>query len=126
MADLLRMDQSIPSLLQLRTWLLHSRLTLDFIEVDYASRLATSDWILPQGCLYDQKDVSKVWHQCLRRRCSEAGRLIKAAFRLKDGRLLSRYSQLWIEFIVSALSHLAGAIVGCFEDGGYWQFVYFM
>lgn len=68
----------------------------------------------------------RCWHQCMRRPCSEAGRIVKTIFGLRDGSFMSRYSQLWVGFLVSALSHHAGATVGCFEDGGYWQLVYFM
>ncbi|KUJ07503.1 uncharacterized protein LY89DRAFT_742739 [Mollisia scopiformis] len=68
----------------------------------------------------------RCWHQCMRRPSGEAGRVVKETFRLKDGTYLSRYSQICIGFLVSALSHHAGATVGCFEDGGAWQFTYFM
>ncbi|CZR61800.1 uncharacterized protein PAC_11697 [Phialocephala subalpina] len=68
----------------------------------------------------------RCWHQCMRRSCSEAGRIVKNTLGLPDGSFRSKYSQIWIGFLVSALSHHAGATVGCFEDGGYWQFVYFM
>jgi len=39
---------------------------------------------------------------------------------------MSRYSSVWVGFFVSAISNHTGAMVGCFEDGGYWQAVYFM
>ncbi|KAF8852861.1 hypothetical protein BDZ45DRAFT_807110 [Acephala macrosclerotiorum] len=68
----------------------------------------------------------RCWHQCMRRPCSEVGRIAKKMLKLRDGSFLSRYSQIWVGFLVSALSHHAGATVGCFEDGGLWQFVYFM
>jgi hypothetical protein len=34
---------------------------------------------------------------------------------------MSRYSQVWVAFAVSAATHHAGAVVGCFEDGGLSQ-----
>lgn len=39
---------------------------------------------------------------------------------------MSRYSQVWVGFAVSASVHHAGAKIGMYEDGGYWQAVYFM
>jgi hypothetical protein len=34
---------------------------------------------------------------------------------------MSWYSQVWVAFAVSAATHHAGAVVGCFEDGGLSQ-----
>ena len=32
---------------------------------------------------------------------------------------MSRYSQIWLAFEVSALRHQAGAVVACYDDGGW-------
>ncbi|KAL2066913.1 hypothetical protein VTL71DRAFT_1337 [Oculimacula yallundae] len=66
------------------------------------------------------------WHQLMRRPCSEPARVFKEFFGLKKGSFLSRYSQIWIAFLVSTSTHHAGAVIGMFEDGGYWQMIYFM
>ncbi|KAH7304852.1 membrane bound O-acyl transferase family-domain-containing protein [Rhexocercosporidium sp. MPI-PUGE-AT-0058] len=66
------------------------------------------------------------WHQLMRRPCSEGGRIFKQLFGLKKGSFASRYSQIWIAFLISTIVHHAGAVVAMFEDGGYWQIVYFM
>lgn len=66
------------------------------------------------------------WHQMMRRPCGEGGRIVRDLFRFKKGGFLSRYSQVWVAFLVSAMSHHVGAVVGLFEDGGFWQAVYFM
>jgi hypothetical protein len=68
----------------------------------------------------------KCWHQMARRQCSEAGRIVKEVLRLRSGGIVSRYRRIWVGFAVSALTHHAGAVMGGFEDGGYWQVVYFM
>ena len=62
----------------------------------------------------------------MRRPCSEAGRIIKETCGFKTGGFLSKYSQIWVGFAFSALSHHAGAVVGRFEDGGRWQVGFFM
>ncbi|KUJ17180.1 uncharacterized protein LY89DRAFT_73285 [Mollisia scopiformis] len=68
----------------------------------------------------------RCWHQMMRRPCSEAGRIVKNIFGFRKGGFMSRYSQIWVGFAVSALAHQAGAKVGMYQDGGYWQAVYFM
>lgn len=68
----------------------------------------------------------RCWHQMMRRPCSEAGRIVKNIFGFRKGGFMSRYSQIWIGFVVSVLAHHAGAKMGMYEDGGYWQAVYFM
>jgi len=62
----------------------------------------------------------------MRRPCSEAGRLFVSSLGLKKGGFLSRYSQIWIGFLLSAAAHHMAALVGCFEDGGYYQALYFL
>lgn len=66
------------------------------------------------------------WHQMMRRPCAEAGRITKVVCGFRTGSFASRYSQIWVGFAVSAAIHHAGAIVGMFEDHGWWQGVYFM
>ncbi|KAH6718771.1 membrane bound O-acyl transferase family-domain-containing protein [Leptodontidium sp. MPI-SDFR-AT-0119] len=66
------------------------------------------------------------WHQLMRRPCSEGGRITKQLFGLKKGSFASRYSQIWIAFLISTSTHHTGAVIGMFEDGGFWQMVYFM
>lgn len=45
---------------------------------------------------------------------------------MRKGSFGSRYLQVWVGFAVSALLHQAGAMVGCFAEGGKWQGIYFM
>ncbi|KAG4427072.1 hypothetical protein IFR05_017445, partial [Cadophora sp. M221] len=66
------------------------------------------------------------WHQLMRRPCSEGGRITKQLFGLKKGSFTSRYSQIWIAFLISTSTHHTGAVIGMYEDGGFWQMVYFM
>ncbi|KAH7403741.1 hypothetical protein BKA64DRAFT_459639 [Cadophora sp. MPI-SDFR-AT-0126] len=66
------------------------------------------------------------WHQLMRRPCSEGGRIVKQLFGLKKGSFGSRYSQIWIAFLISTSTHHAGAVVGLFDDGGFYQMLYFM
>lgn len=66
------------------------------------------------------------WHQMMRRPCAEAGRITKTVCGFRTGSFASRYSQIWVGFAVSAAIHHAGAIVGMFEDDGWWQGLYFM
>jgi hypothetical protein len=66
------------------------------------------------------------WHQLMRRPCSEAGRIVTKICGFEKGSFSSRYSQIWVAFAVSAVSHHMGAKLGCFEDGGFWQAVYFL
>jgi hypothetical protein len=68
----------------------------------------------------------KCWHQCARRHCGEAGILVKKACGFRNGGFRSRYSQIWVGFAVSAYGHHVGAIIGGFEDRGFWQAVFFM
>lgn len=62
----------------------------------------------------------------MRRPCSEAGRITKQLFGLKKGSFASRYSQVWVAFLVTSMSHYPGAVVGMFEDGGLSQTIGFM
>ncbi|PVH78696.1 hypothetical protein DL98DRAFT_237574 [Cadophora sp. DSE1049] len=66
------------------------------------------------------------WHQLMRRPCSEGGRIVKQIFGLQKGSFASRYSQIWIAFLISTSTHHAGAVVGMFDDGGFCQMLYFM
>ncbi|KAH8592489.1 membrane bound O-acyl transferase family-domain-containing protein [Bisporella sp. PMI_857] len=66
------------------------------------------------------------WHQMVRRPCSEAGRLTVKLFGFRKGSFMSRYSQVWVAFLASAVMHHSGAMVAAYEDGGFWQAAYFM
>jgi len=66
------------------------------------------------------------WHQLIRRPCAEAGTVVKNLCGFKKGGFLSRYSQVWVGFFVSALLHHSGAIGSGFRDGGRNQMLYFM
>lgn len=65
------------------------------------------------------------WHQMFRRPCSEAGRIVKELCGFRTGGFMSRYTQLWMGFAVSAAAHQVGAKVGMFADHGFWQAMYF-
>ncbi|KAK0114838.1 hypothetical protein ONS96_013320 [Cadophora gregata f. sp. sojae] len=89
------------------------------------------DWPPIFGCFKrDAWSIRKMWgscwHQMMRRPCAEAGRITKLVCGFRTGSFASRYSQIWVGFAVSAAIHHAGAIVGMFEDNGWWQAVYFM
>lgn len=73
-----------------------------------------------------RKTWGTCWHQVMRRACSEAGRIVKAICGFRKGGFLSRYSQIWVGFALSASSHHAGAVTGCFDDKGFWQVMFFM
>jgi len=60
-----------------------------------------------------------------RRPCSEAGRIVKKLCSFKTGSFSSKYTQLWLGFIVSAAAHQIGAKVGMFADQRFWQAIYF-
>jgi hypothetical protein len=66
------------------------------------------------------------WHQMLRRPCSQAGLALTRFLRLEKGSFASRYTQLWVAFVVSTLFHHLGAITAMFEDGGYHQACFFL
>jgi hypothetical protein len=90
-----------------------------------------SDWPPISGSFRrDAYTVRKMWgtcwHQLMRRPCSEAGRIMNQICGFRKGGFASRYSQIWVAFAVSAGMHHAGATMGRFRDGGYWQGVFFM
>ncbi|PQE19371.1 membrane bound O-acyl transferase family-domain-containing protein [Rutstroemia sp. NJR-2017a BVV2] len=66
------------------------------------------------------------WHQMLRRPCSQAGVALTRFLRLEKGSFASKYTQLWVAFVVSVSFHHLGAITGNFEDGGYHQACFFL
>jgi hypothetical protein len=92
---------------------------------------APSDWSPISGNFKrDAWSIRKLWgscwHQMLRRQGTEAGRIVKEMFGFKKGTFMSRYSQLWMAFILSTAVHQASAMTGAYEDGGWNQAIYFM
>ena len=89
-----------------------------------------SEWPPAFGTFSNAFTVRKMWgscwHQWMRRPCGEAGRIVKELCGFRTGSFASRYSQVWAGFTISALAHHTGAMVGGFEDNGFWQCIYFM
>lgn len=90
-----------------------------------------NDW--PPLCGYFRRDgwsVRKLWgncwHQMMRRMCSSTGKFVKRICGFRTGGFMSRYSKVWVAFFMSALVHHFGAITVSFEDGGFWQAIFFM
>lgn len=59
----------------------------------------------------------RCWHQWVRRPGSEAGRIVNKTCGFRNASFMSRYSQVWVAFALSAAMHHAGAVMGCFADG---------
>ncbi|KUJ18906.1 uncharacterized protein LY89DRAFT_732445 [Mollisia scopiformis] len=66
----------------------------------------------------------RLWHQFIRRYCTSAGRAVTRICHFKKGGFASRYTQLWIGFVVSALMHAPPAVM--WSDRGFWQAMAFL
>lgn len=67
------------------------------------------------------------WHQLMRRQCGEAGRIVVNLFGFRKGSFMSKYSQVWIGFLVSTFAHHIGGVHGGYgKEECYNQFLYFM
>jgi hypothetical protein len=71
-----------------------------------------------------RKTWGRLWHQFIRRYTSSAGRAMTRLCGFKKGDWKSRYMQLWVGFVVSALMHAPPALM--WSDRGFWQAVAFL
>jgi hypothetical protein len=62
----------------------------------------------------------------LRRNVSTAGIMVTKLFGFKKGTFASGLCQIVVTFAFWALIHMVGAMAGCYEDGGYWEAMFFL
>jgi hypothetical protein len=71
-----------------------------------------------------RKTWGRLWHQFVRRYCTSAGLAVTRLFLFQKGSFASRYTQLWVGFMVGAFIHFPPAVR--WVDGGFWQAVAFL
>ena len=71
-----------------------------------------------------RKVWGKLWHQFLRRHTTSAGQAVTKICGFEKGTFMSRYTQLWVGFCVTALMHHPPAVR--WSDGGFWQAMAFL
>jgi hypothetical protein len=68
----------------------------------------------------------KLWHQMLRRFFTVSNNLILSSLNIKRGTLLSKYTQIYIAFLLSALFHHVGALNLPYMNSVPYQFLFFL
>jgi len=122
-------------------WLLAFRTGFDLVIVYYlvAAIAVASGMSIPQqfppvfGSFRQAYSVRKCWgycwHQFLRRLFETSSSVVTSVLGIKKGTFLSRYTQLYIAFFVSACIHHIGTLNLPYDpatEGGKLQFAFFM